>query len=172
MPGVRVLSGAPFGGDVPILRDKIYMRIALHLAKRAALMGEVPIGAVVVQDDDVIAWAYNEKEKNQDATHHAELLVLQRAADYLGRWRLSDATLYCTLEPCAMCAGAMINARLGRLVFGAKDLKAGAAGSILDVVRYQFLNHQVETCEGVLKEECSDLLSSFFSDLRRDGRVG
>ncbi len=148
------------------------MRLALHLAEKASWQGEVPIGALIVQDDDIIAWAHNEKEINQDATSHAELLALQRAAHYLGRWRLTDATLYTTLEPCAMCAGAMINARLGRLVFGARDPKAGAAGSVLDVVRYQSLNHQVETCAGILKEECADLLSSFFSDLRRDGRVG
>lgn len=172
MPGVRVLSGAPYGGDVPIKRDQVFMRLALYLAKKAALQGEVPVGAVVVYDDDIIAWAHNEKEINQDATKHAELLALQRAAKYLNRWRLNDVTLYSTLEPCAMCAGAMVNARLGRLVFGARDLKAGAAGSILDVVRYQRLNHQVEISEGILKEECAEVLSSFFSDLRRDGRVG
>lgn len=172
MPGVRVLSGAPFGGDVPILRDELYMRLALYLAKKAAQEGEIPVGALIVQDDDIIAWAHNEKELNQDATKHAELLALQRAAHYLGRWRLTDVTLYTTLEPCAMCAGAMVNTRLGRLVFGARDPKAGAAGSILDVVRYPSLNHQVEITEGILKEDSADILTAFFADLRRDGRVG
>lgn len=148
------------------------MRLALYLAKKAAMEDEVPVGAVVVHEDEVIAWAHNEKEANQDATRHAELLALQRAAVYLDRWRLTDVTLYSTLEPCVMCAGAMVNARLGRLVFGTHDLKAGAAGSILDIVRNPVLNHQVEISEGVLKEECAEVLSTFFSDLRRDGRVG
>lgn len=148
------------------------MRLALALAKKAYFLGEVPVGAVAVCDDEIIAWAYNEKEMQNDATAHAEMLALKRAASYLKRWRLTDVTLYCTLEPCPMCAGAMVNARLGRLVFGARDPKAGAAGSVLEIVRYPLLNHQVETCEGILREECAELLSSFFADLRRDGRVG
>lgn len=154
------------------MRDEIYMRIALALAQKAAFDNEIPIGAVVVQNDEIISWASNEKEKRNDATAHAEMLALSRAALYLDRWRLSDCTLYCTLEPCAMCAGAMVNVRLGRLVYGAKDPKAGAAGSILDIVRFPGFNHQVEIEAGVLEEECAQVLSTFFKDLRRDGRVG
>lgn len=148
------------------------MRLALHLAQQAAMLGEIPIGAVVVYEDEVIAWAHNEKEARNDATAHAEILALQRAAKYLDRWRLTGATLYCNLEPCPMCAGAMINTRLSRLVYGAKDPKAGSAGSALDLLRYPGLNHQVEVEQGILEEECIQLLSSFFEDLRRDGRVG
>jgi tRNA(adenine34) deaminase len=154
------------------MSDEIYMRLALALAQKACVAGEIPIGAVMVQDDEIISWASNEKEFREDATAHAEMLAMQRAARYLGRWRLSDITMYCTLEPCAMCAGAMVNARLGRLVFGARDPKAGAAGSIFDLVRFPGLNHQVEITTGVLERECADTLSSFFADLRRDGRVG
>ena len=154
------------------MRDELYMRLALHLAQRAQYKGEVPIGALVVHDDEVIAWAYNEKEQRQDATAHAEMLALQRAAEYLQRWRLTGATLYCTLEPCPMCAGAMINTRLSRLVYGCRDFKAGSAGSIIDLLRYPGLNHQVNICPGILEEECAEILSSFFTDLRRDGRVG
>lgn len=148
------------------------MRRALELARRGYLRGEVPVGALIVQNDEIIAWAFNEKERRKDATAHAEMLALQRAAAYLGKWRLTGLTMYSTLEPCVMCAGAMVNARLSRLVYGTRDSKAGAAGSIMDILRYPGLNHQVEIEEGVLKEECAELMSSFFSDLRRDGRVG
>ena len=151
------------------MRDKLYMRLALNLAYQAYLRGEVPIGALIVYEDEVIAWAYNEKEMRQDSTAHAELLAIQRAAKYLGHWRLTGATMYCTLEPCAMCAGAMINSRLKRLVYASRDPKAGSAGSIIDLVRYPGLNHQVKVEYGVLEEECSQLLRMFFADLRRDG---
>ena len=168
--GFESLRAYHLDGD-PV-RDEVYMRLALALAYQAGLKGEIPIGAVAVHQDEVISWAANEKEQRADATAHAEILALQRAAQVLGRWRLSDVTLYCTLEPCIMCAGAMVNARLGKLVYGARDLKAGAAGSIIDLVRYPGLNHQVAITEGVLRQECAELLSSFFTDLRRDGRVG
>ncbi len=148
------------------------MTKALELARRGYLRGEVPVGALVVENDDIIAWACNEKERRSDATAHAEMLALQRAAAYLGKWRLTGATMYSTLEPCVMCAGAMVNARLGRLVYGARDSKAGAAGSVMDILRHPALNHQVEIEEGILKKECAELMSSFFADLRRDGRVG
>ncbi|MEN6350341.1 MAG: tRNA adenosine(34) deaminase TadA [Syntrophomonas sp.] len=144
--------------------------MALDIAHEAAARGEIPIGAVVVLDGQVIARAGNEKELQEDATAHAEMLALQRAARHSGSWRMQEATLYCTLEPCPMCAGAMVNVRLGRLVYGARDPKAGAAGSILDVVRCPALNHQVQVEGGVLKEECAELLSAFFADLRRDAR--
>ena len=148
------------------------MRLALHLAQKAAMLGEIPVGVIVVLDDDIIAFAHNEKEAIQDATRHAELLALQRATSYLGRWRLSDVTLYSTLEPCPMCAGAMINVRLGRLVYGARDSKSGAAGSVIDIVNSELLNHRVKVSAGILEAECAKLLTNFFADLRRDGRVG
>lgn len=148
-------------------RDELYMRLALQLARQGSLKGEIPVGAVVVQDDEIIAWAHNEKEIRQDATAHAEILAMTRAARYLGSWRLNRATLYCNLEPCPMCAGAMINTRLQRLVYASRDPKAGAAGSVIDLVRYPGLNHQVEIRGGVLQEESSILLSEFFTGLRK-----
>ena len=149
--------------------DEFYMRQALKLANHAYQMGEIPIGAIVVANGEIIAEAFNEKELRQDATAHAEILAIQRAAAHLGHWRLSKATLYCTLEPCVMCAGAMVNARLGRLVFGSWDVKAGAAGSIFDLLRSPALNHRVMVEPGILEAECSELLRKFFIDLRRDG---
>ena len=144
------------------------MRQALQLAQAAFVAGEIPVGAVVVWQGEVIAQAHNEKEMRQDATAHAELLALQRATLFLNRWRLEDVTIYSTLEPCSMCAGAMINARIKRLVYGSRDQKAGAAGSVIDLVRYPGLNHQIEVIPGVLGEECTQLLRLFFSRLRND----
>jgi len=144
------------------------MQAALRLAREAGVRGEVPVGAVVVKDGEMIAAAANEKELRGDATAHAEMLALQRAAQQLGHWRLTDATLYVTLEPCPMCAGAMIQARLGRLVFGAVDPKAGAAGSILDILDHPGLNHQVKVKSGVLAEECGQLLTDFFTAKREN----
>jgi tRNA(adenine34) deaminase len=157
---------------IHIKRDEEYMGLALELACQAGEKGEIPVGAVVVLEDEIIARAYNEKELRQDATAHAELLALQRAAENTGSWRLNLATLYTTLEPCPMCAGAMVNARLGRLVYAVRDPKAGAAGTVLDIVRTPGLNHQVQVKEGVLREEAAQLLSKFFDNLRRDGRAG
>ena len=154
------------------MREELYMRMALQLATEAYAHGEIPIGAVAVYKDQVIASAHNEKEMRQDATAHAEILVMQRAAEHLQRWRLDDVTLYCTLEPCPMCAGAMVNSRIKRLVYGSRDEKAGAAGSVIDLVRYPGLNHQVEVVEGVLRDECTALLTQFFIEMRRDGRAG
>ena len=154
------------------MRDELYMRLALQQAEKAYDLGEIPVGALVVYQDEVIAWAYNEKEALNDATAHAEMLALQRAARYLGQWRLNAVTLYCTMEPCPMCAGAMVNSRLSRLVYGCIDEKGGSAGSVLDIVRHPALNHQIEVKPGVLEEECAEVLSRFFTDLRRDGRDG
>ncbi|MEQ8200604.1 MAG: tRNA adenosine(34) deaminase TadA [Syntrophomonadaceae bacterium] len=150
------------------MREKEYMRQALQLAAAALAAGEIPVGAVAVWQDEVIARAHNEKERRQDATAHAELLALQRAAQVLNRWRLQDVTIYSTLEPCPMCAGAMINARIKRLVYGSRDRKAGAAGSVIDLVRYPGLNHQLEVVPDVLEEECTQLLKQFFARLRDD----
>jgi tRNA(adenine34) deaminase len=142
------------------------MQAALLEAGRAAGRNEIPVGAVVMRDGHVIAAAHNETEQRHDPTAHAELLVIQRALRALGTDRLTDATLYVTLEPCAQCAGAVVLAKVGRLVFGAYDEKAGMAGSLGDLVRHPRLNHRVEVIGGVEAEACSRLLQSFFKDRR------
>jgi tRNA(adenine34) deaminase len=146
-----------------------YMEIALRLAQEAGENGEIPVGAIIVLNGEIIAEARNEKEIRGDATAHAEILALQRAAETMGHWRLSDATMYVTLEPCAMCAGAMVQARLGRLVFGAYDPKAGAAGSVVDLVDHPAFNHQVIVKSGVMADKCGQILKDFFNSKRRDG---
>lgn len=146
------------------------MRLALEEAKAAPAHGDVPVGAVVLQRGVVLAGAHNRREVDQDPTAHAELLVLRMAARALGSWRLEECTLYVTLEPCTMCAGAMVLARLPRLVYGATDPKAGAAGSLYDLTREPRLNHRVELTAGVLGEECAALLRTFFVVRRGRGR--
>jgi len=143
-----------------------WMRLALQQARIAFAQGEVPIGAVVVHKDKAIALAHNEKEQRQDPTAHAEILALQRAARYVGSWRLSEATLYVTLEPCPMCAGALIQARLQKLIFGAADSKGGAVGSVMNVLDVNKWNHRVEVVAGILEEECAQILKEFFVRLR------
>lgn len=147
-------------------RDEWFMTQALAEARRARELGEVPVGAVVVKDDRIIARGYNRRETDGVATAHAELLAMEEACRELGRWRLSDCTLYVTLEPCPMCAGTAINARVGRVVFGAKDAKAGAMGSVLSINSYP-LNHKAEIVSGVLGAECAEILSEFFEAKRR-----
>lgn len=138
------------------------MRHALAEAERAVRQGDVPVGAVVLHESKVIAAACNERELRHDPTAHAELLVLRDAARHLGRWRLDDCTLYVTLEPCAMCAGAIINARVGRVVFGAADSKGGAMGSLYNLTADPRLNHEPEVRHGVLSAECGGILEQFF----------
>jgi tRNA(adenine34) deaminase len=142
------------------------MTIALEEARVASTWGDVPIGAVVTRDDEVLARAGNAREREQDPTAHAEVLALRRAAQRLSTWRLEGCTMYVTLEPCAMCAGALVLARVDRLVFGAKDDKAGFAGSLGDLVRDPRLNHTVEVESGVLAEECGEVLRAFFRERR------
>ena len=142
------------------------MRLALAEAERAAANGDVPIGAVVGREDEVLAAAGNERELRLDPTAHAEILALRAAAERLGGWRVPDATLYVTLEPCAMCAGAIVLARVPRVVYGAADPKAGAAGSVLDVLAERRLNHRPEVVAGLLAEEAGELLRSFFATRR------
>ncbi|NLX00984.1 MAG: tRNA adenosine(34) deaminase TadA [Syntrophomonadaceae bacterium] len=149
------------------MRHEEYMKIALSLAQEARDNGEIPVGAIVVVNGEIIAKACNEKEMRGDATAHAEILALQRAAKKVGHWRLSDATMYVTLEPCSMCAGAMVQARLGNLVFGAYDLKAGAAGSVVDLLDHPAFNHRVIVKSGVLAKECGQILKEFFDTRRR-----
>ncbi|KOG31655.1 tRNA adenosine(34) deaminase TadA [Streptomyces resistomycificus] len=140
------------------------MRLALEEAGRAGRGGDVPVGAVVLSGDGrtVLATGHNEREATGDPTAHAEVLAIRRAAAELGAWRLSGCTLVVTLEPCTMCAGAIVQSRVDRVVYGARDEKAGAAGSLWDVVRDRRLNHRPEVIEGVLAEECAGLLTDFF----------
>lgn len=142
------------------------MRLALEQAQIAADDGDVPVGAVAVRDGALIARQRNRKERLTDPTAHAEILLLRDVAARLGRWRLPDVTVYCTMEPCAMCAGAMIQARIPRLVYAVPDLRAGAAGSVFDVVREPRLNHRIEVTEGVLAHEARSQLNRFFRGLR------
>ncbi len=146
--------------------DEYFMRLALREAEQSLEHGDVPIGAVLVLGGEVLAAAHNEREVRQDPTAHAEVLALREASRSLGSWRLLDSVLYVTLEPCAMCAGAIVLARVRRVVFGAEDPKAGAAGSVLDVLGEQRLNHRPEVAGGLLAGESSALLSEFFASRR------
>jgi tRNA(adenine34) deaminase len=149
--------------------DDDLMALALDEARAAAAAGDVPIGAVVVVGGEVVARAHNEREGRPDPTAHAEVLALSRAAAALGTWRLTDATLVVTLEPCPMCAGALVASRLGRLVYGATDLKAGAVGSLYNLCTDPRLNHEVAWTAGVRAEECAALLTGFFAERRGSG---
>jgi tRNA(adenine34) deaminase len=142
--------------------DQRFMRAALELASAAEQMGEVPVGAVVIRNGEIIGRGQNRNLLDHDPTAHAEVVALRDAARKLGNHRLSDCSLFVTIEPCAMCAGAIIHARLQRLVYGASDPKAGAAGSVLTVINHPSLNHQLEVLGGVLETECSQILQSFF----------
>src|SRR5436853_1254218 len=147
-------------------REEYFMRLALREAARAAEHEDVPIGAVVVREGEVIGLGGNERELRADPTAHAELIALREAAQRLGSWRILDSVMYVTLEPCAMCAGAIVLARLPRVVFGATDPKAGAAGSVFNVLEEPRLNHRPQVESGLLAEECADLLRAFFAPRR------
>jgi tRNA(adenine34) deaminase len=147
-------------------REDYFMRLALREAERALEHEDVPIGAVVVRGGEVLAAAHNERELRQDPTAHAEMIALREAARALGTWRVLDTVVYVTLEPCAMCAGAIVLARVPRVVYGASDPKAGACGSVLDVLGEPRLNHRPEVAGGLLAAECGHLLSTFFADRR------
>jgi tRNA(adenine34) deaminase len=147
-------------------RDEYFMHLALREAERALEHDDVPIGAVVVREGEVVATAHNERELRQDPTAHAELIALREAACAAGSWRVLDSVLYVTLEPCAMCAGAIVLARVPRVVFGASDPKAGACGSVMDVLSEPRLNHRPEVAGGLLAVECGELLSGFFASRR------
>ena len=147
-------------------RDEYFMRLALREAERALEHDDVPIGAVIVRDGEVIASARNERELRGDPTAHAELLALREAAAHVGSWRLLDTVMYVTLEPCAMCAGAIVLARVPRVVYAADDPKAGAAGSVLDVLAEPRLNHRPAVARGLLADEAAELLRAFFAAKR------
>jgi len=158
----------PAATPAPTERETAFMRRALAAAEEAAGRGEVPVGALVVLGDEVVAVAHNERETGSDPTAHAEIVALRRAAAALGSWRLTDADLYVTMEPCPMCAGALVNARIRRLYFGCDDPKAGAVRTLYTLLDDKRLNHRVEVVPGVLAAEGSALLRGFFSRLRRE----
>ena len=147
--------------------DRKYMRQALTQAKKAAAIDEVPIGCVIVQDGHIIARGYNRRNIDKNTLAHAELAAIRKASRKTGDWRLEDCTMYVTLEPCQMCAGAIVQSRMKRVVIASMNAKAGCAGSVLNLLQMQQFNHQVEITQGVLEEECSEMLSSFFRELRK-----
>lgn len=147
--------------------DIFFMKKAIELAKKAEQLNEVPIGALIVKDEEIISEAYNLREIEQRSIAHAELLAIDKACKNLNSWRLTGCTLYVTLEPCPMCAGAIIQSRIDRVVFGARDPKAGCVGSIYDLLTEQRFNHQCEVVDGVLADECGQMLSNFFKKLRK-----
>lgn len=147
------------------------MELALELARAAALAGEVPVGAVVVRDGEIVGRGHNRSLADNDPTAHAELVALRDAAARLGNHRLIGCAIFATIEPCAMCAGAMVHARLARLVYGASDPKAGAAGSVLTVLNHPRLNHRMDVTPGVLADRCSEVLTSFFQSRRNDKKT-
>ncbi len=147
-------------------RDEHFMRLALREASRAVEHDDIPVGAIVVHDGEVIGAGHNERELREDPTAHAEMIALRAAARALGSWRVLDSVLYVTLEPCAMCAGAIVLARIPRVVFGTTDPKAGASGSVLDVLAEPRLNHRPQVQSGLLADQCGDMLRAFFASRR------
>lgn len=148
------------------MEDEHFMELAMVEAEKAEAEGEVPIGAVIVKDNQVIASGYNQREQSQRASSHAEFIAIERANEHEGSWRLEDCTLYVTLEPCPMCAGAILQSRIPRVVYGAADPKAGCAGSLYQLLEDNRFNHRSEVVPGVLGEACGEMLSHFFRSLR------
>ncbi|MFC0136330.1 tRNA adenosine(34) deaminase TadA [Staphylococcus petrasii] len=146
--------------------DEYYMNLAIEEAKKAQQLGEVPIGAIIVKDDEIIARAHNLRETAQQPTAHAEHIAIERASKVVESWRLEDCTLYVTLEPCVMCAGAIVMSRIPKVVFGAMDPKGGCSGSLMNLLEEPRFNHRASVVTGVLKNECGDLLRNFFRELR------
>ena len=160
--------------DEPIIdlqSDQYFMREALRQAAKAFEIEEVPVGAVIVREGRIIARAFNQVELLKDATAHAEMLALTQAEEVVGDWRLTDCTLYATKEPCPMCAGAIVHTRLARVVFGASDLKGGAAGSAMNLLQFATLNHRCAITGGVSEAECRTLLQNFFAEQRLPGKL-
>lgn len=152
------------------MNDLHWMQLTLKEAEKALISGDVPIGALAIYKGQIIGRGYNRREADHDPTAHAEMLAIREAAHTLGHWRLDGVTLYCTLEPCTMCAGAMVLARLPRLVYAAVDVKAGAAGSVMDALRHPKLNHRVDVEGGLLAAEATAQLQAFFQKLRDEGQ--
>lgn len=147
-------------------QDEKYMRQAIAQARKAEKIGEVPIGCVIVYKDKIIGRGYNRRKTDKSTLGHAEITAIKKASKFMGDWRLEECTIYITLEPCPMCAGAIVQARIPRCVVGTMNPKAGCAGSVLDLLNCSGFNHQVEFCEGVLHDECQSILQNFFKNLR------
>lgn len=147
-------------------QDEKYMKAAIREAKKAYVLDEVPIGCVIVQNDKIIARGYNRRNTDKNTLAHAEMSAIKKASKKTGDWRLEDCTMYVTLEPCQMCAGAIVQSRLGKVVIGSMNPKAGCAGSVINLLQMKQFNHQVEMVTGVMEEECSAMLSGFFQELR------
>lgn len=163
----RGMSTALCLDGVRAVDDENYMQLALAEARKAYAEGEIPIGAVLVMDGIVVAAAHNQRESWRDGTAHAEMIVLQEACRKLGRWRLTGSTLYVTIEPCPMCAGALVMSRVDRLVYGSADSKAGAVESLFNIVQHPALNHRMEVRAGILAEQCSGIMQEFFRERRK-----
>ncbi|MDR7857374.1 tRNA adenosine(34) deaminase TadA [Tissierella sp.] len=148
--------------------DIFYMRKALEEATKATSIYEVPVGAIIVYNGEIIGRGYNKRETTKDPTAHAEILAIKEASKYLDAWRLMDCTMYVTLEPCAMCAGAIVNSRIDRLVIGTRDPKRGCCGTVEDLTNHPKFNHRLEVEFGVLEDECSSIISDFFKELRKN----
>ncbi|ACS98786.1 tRNA adenosine(34) deaminase TadA [Paenibacillus sp. JDR-2] len=146
--------------------DQAWMQLAIEEAKKAEQIGEVPIGAILVKNGEVVGRGYNLRETNHDPTAHAEMVAIREACERLGAWRLLDCTLYVTLEPCPMCAGAIVQSRVKRVVYGTGDPKAGCAGTLMNLLQEPRFNHETELTSGVLQAECAELLTNFFRNLR------
>lgn len=151
---------------VPLEDHEHWMRLALEEARKAEALGEVPIGAIIVRGGEVVGRGYNLRETTHDATAHAEMIAIREASEMIGAWRLLDCTLYVTLEPCPMCAGAIVQGRVPLVVYGTPDPKAGCAGTLMNLLQEPRFNHRTELIEGVLREECAEMLSAFFRGLR------
>ncbi len=153
------------------MTDEEYMELALEQAQAAAALGEIPIGAVLVHGGEVIAKAHNLRETNNDATAHAEILVIREACAKLGRWRLSGCSLYVTVEPCPMCSGGIVNSRIDKVVYGCPDIKAGGAESIFNIITNPNLNHTAEVRSGVCEERCAEVMKRFFQRRRKENKL-
>ena len=152
---------------IPVTEDEKYMKEAMKQARKAYKLGEVPIGCVIVHESKIIGRGYNRRNTDKNTLAHAEITAINRASKVIGDWRLEDCTLYVTLEPCQMCAGAIVQSRMKKVVIGSMNPKAGCAGSVLNLLQMQQFNHQVEITRGVLEETCSSMLSAFFRELRQ-----
>lgn len=153
--------------EISVSQDEKFMAAAIQEARRAWVLNEVPIGAVIVKDEEIIGKGFNLRESMQTTLTHAELIAIQEANQAVGSWRLEDCTLYVTLEPCPMCAGAIVQSRMKRVVYGAADPKAGCAGTLMNLLEEPHFNHQVNVTAGVLEQQCSTILRNFFKELRQ-----
>ncbi|CDQ18361.1 tRNA(adenine34) deaminase [Halobacillus karajensis] len=151
-----------------MLNEEHYMKLAIKEAEKAEAEGEVPIGAVIIKDGEIIARGYNQREASQLASSHAEFIAIERANQHIGSWRLEECTLYVTLEPCPMCAGAILQSRIPKVVYGAKDPKAGSAGTLLNLLDDDRFNHKSEVHAGVLEKTCGEMLTQFFRNIRKN----